>query len=378
MLVCPRCERMFPTNDHERCPDDGSLLYVLGQEGSTRREWTVGDHIAGKYLLISQLERKVGTGLSFKAEQIKLKRVVELRLLPSDGMMLPGDQARFEREVSTWALIRSPHIVRLYDYGFTEREEPYITLEYTSEGSLRGLLQRDQKLSYQQGALLSEHLLQALEVAHQAQVLHRNVNPDSVVLHTLADGSAHYRLTGFAVAKHIGDMDDDPTAITMTGQVICDPAYMAPEMIMMGILEPRTDLYALGVTLYEAFTGTRPFPGESLSELLNAHVRGTPTPIEIHRPDMPLQLKAFLNRLLAKEPQERFNSASDALMTLRQLNINYQQLDMQQAKVNQGATIQPLVLKRQGIWTRITERWKELFRKRKNRRKRRRRQKRRR
>ena len=189
MLVCPRCERMYPPGSPERCLDDGSLLYALGHDGPTRKAWGVGDLFADKYMLLEELPRKVGAGKSFRAEQVKLKRVVELRLLPSDGMMLPGDQARFQREVSTWAKLRSPYIARLYDHGFSDRDEPYITLEYTEYGTLSDLLKRNGRLSFYEGLRLSDHLLQALDVAHQSSVLHRDVTPNAVVLNTLADGT---------------------------------------------------------------------------------------------------------------------------------------------------------------------------------------------
>ena len=333
MLVCPRCERMYPSHDLERCPHDGSLLYVLGSEGPTQRPWDVDDIISNKYRILQKLPKRVGTGQSFKAEQIKLQRNVELRLLSNEGMMKPGEQARFQREVSVWSKVRSPYIVRLYDFGFTERNEPYITLELTEQGTLRDLINRRGFLAYEEGLRLSSHILQALSTAHQAQVLHRNVSPGSVVLHTLSDGQSYYRLTGFAVAKLMGDQEDDPTAITMTGQVICDPAYMAPESIMMGILEPKTDLYALGVTLYEAFSGQRPFPGESLSELLGAHVHGTYTPIESHRPNIPRVLKAFISRLLHHDPQQRFDSAEEALQMLDTVIEDFEQFTENQAMI---------------------------------------------
>ena len=366
MLVCPRCERMYPPGSYERCPDDGSLLYALGQEGPTRKAWGAGDVISDKYLLIEELPRLVGAGKSFKAEQVRLKRVVELRLLPSDGMMLPGDQARFEREVSTWAKLRSPYIARLFDYGFTERDEPYITLEYTEYGTLGDLINHSGRLSFAEGIRLSDHLLQALDVAHQASVLHRDVTPNAVVLNTLADGASLYRLTGFAVAKHIGEEQDDPTAITMTGQVICDPAYMSPECIMQGILEPRTDIYALGVTLYEAFTGQRPFPGTSLSELLAAHVHGDYTPIELLRPDIPSSLKAFLERLIHRDPQQRFGSAMEALTELRLMGLDARALDEAEvsgARPNSSVAPMPLIQQKSSLLTRIVMAFKVLFNK---------------
>jgi serine/threonine-protein kinase len=323
----------------------------------------VGDVVASKYTLLEELPKKVGAGKSFRAEQLRLKRVVELRMLPSDGMMLPGDQARFQREVSTWARLRSPYIARLYDHGFTERDEPYITLEYTEYGTLSDLIQRNGRLSFQEGLRLSEHLLQALEVAHQASVLHRDVNPSAIVLHTLADGSSQYRLTGFAVAKHMGEEQDDPTAITMTGQVICDPAYMSPESIMQGILEPRTDIYALGVTLYEAFTGQRPFPGDSLSELLEAHVKGIYTPIEQLRPDTPHALRGFLARLIHHDPVQRFGSAVEALTELRLMGLDARALDEAEISGARPYVAGPLELTQPklSLWARLQRVWNQLL-----------------
>jgi serine/threonine protein kinase len=138
-----------------------------------------------------------------------------------------------------------------------------------------------------------------------------------MVMGVRADGTRSVRLTGFGLAKHMGEDDDDPTAITMTGQVIGNPAYMAPETIMMGILDPRTDLYTLGVTLYELVSGRRPFQGQSLAEMLAAHVQGTPDPIRQHRPDVDAPFERLVTRLLAKDPEVRYQSAADALAALR-------------------------------------------------------------
>ena len=90
MLVCPRCENLYPAGSQERCPLDGSLLYILGSEGSVVRPWAVGDIIAEKYKLIEEREQRVGTGLTFLAEQLRFNRVVELRILSSsEGLMMP-------------------------------------------------------------------------------------------------------------------------------------------------------------------------------------------------------------------------------------------------------------------------------------------------
>ncbi len=318
MLICPLCERVYPPETHTRCPEDGALLYVLGTEGPAKRPLGVGDSIAGKYELIEELTGRGGAGRTFRAMQTALQREVELRVLPDNSITKPSDHARFQREVATWGRLRSDYIVRLYDSGFTENNAPYMALEFVRGGSLGQQLAQLGPLPLATGRVVAEHTLMALQAAHQANVLHRDLTPEALVMDVRADGRPTVRLTGFGLAKHMGDDDDDPTAITMTGQVIGNPAYMAPETIMMGVLEPRTDLYGLAVTLYELLTGRRPFVENSLAQMLAAHVQGQPDPIRMHRPDIDPPLEHLIDTLLRKSPDERFADAGVALAALRQ------------------------------------------------------------
>jgi serine/threonine-protein kinase len=290
---------------------------MLGGEGPERRALGPGDLIAGKYELLEEMPKRGGAGRTFRAMQTALQRQVELRVLPDNAITKPGDHARFQREVATWGLLRSDHLVRLYDSGYTENNAPYMALEYVDGGSLGDHLRRYGPLPIATARLVAEHALLGLEAAHEANVLHRDITPDAMVMGVRADGTASVRLTGFGLAKHMGDDDDDPTAITMTGQVIGNPAYMAPETIMMGVLEPRTDLYGLGVVLYELLCGRRPFEGRSLAQMLASHVQGTPDPIQDHRPDIDPPLRHLIEKLLAKDPEARVSSATEGLAALR-------------------------------------------------------------
>ncbi len=317
MLICSKCERLYPMGSSERCPYDQSLLYVLGNEGPTRKAWGPGDVIANKYEILEQLPKRSGAGVSFKCQQIKLKRIVELRILPVGGLEKPGDQARFQREVQIWSTIRSPYLARLFDFGFSEREEPFLVLEYNESGTLGDYLKTHGVLSITEVIKLADALLQGIAVAHEANVLHRNINPESVVVSRLSDGGMLYKLTGFGLAKSIVE-NDDPTQVTMTGMVIGDPSYMAPECIMQGIIDHKTDLYSFGVTIYQALTGHKPFSGNHLSDLLRAHVQGLPTPIEQYR-NVPLALKQWINHLISKKPDDRYPNAAIARQILSQL-----------------------------------------------------------
>lgn len=317
MLVCPLCEQAFPPGFAERCPDDGTLLHALGADGPPAL-YAPGTTIAGKFELIEELERRGGAGRTFRARQLNLDRLVELRVLPNDTLTRPVDHARFQREVATWARLRSDYVVRLYDSGFTETNAPYMALEAVPGGSLGVRLREQGQLPIDVVETAAEQVLQALAAAHEAAVLHRDLTPDAIVLTRRADGSVHCRLTGFGLAKHLGEGDEDPTAITMTGHVVGNPAYMAPETILQGILDPRTDLYALGVTLYELTAGRRPFPGNNtLADMLHAHVQGRTDPLDRHRPDAPLGLRRFIERLIARVPEERYQTAEQALNALR-------------------------------------------------------------
>lgn len=320
MLICPLCETAYPPGFAERCPDDGAFLVAVGYGDEAAGAFEPGSVIAGKYELIEEIERRGGAGRTFRARQINLDRIVELRVLPNDTLTKPVDHARFQREVATWARLRSDHLVRLYDSGLTETNAPYMALESVEGGSLGARLRAEGPLPADVVQVVAEQILQALEVAHEAKVLHRDLSPDAIIATPGPDGlpgSIHCRLTGFGLAKHLGSEDDDPTAITSTGHVVGDPAYMAPETILQGTLDPRTDLYALGVTLYELAAGRRPFPGGSLAEMLAAHVQGTPEPLARHRPDLPLGLRRFIERLLAKDPADRYQTATQALSALR-------------------------------------------------------------
>ena len=323
MLACPICRKQYPTGSTERCADDGSLLYELEEAvvDAPQEPLAIGGVVAGKYELLEEIGRRSGAGRTFRARQIHLERVVELRVLPNNTLTRPAEFARFHREVATWGRMRSDYVVRLYDSGFTDQNAPYMALEATSGGSVGARLREAGPLPFEICWQVAADALSGLQAAHQARVLHRDLSPDSIVMVERPDGTVFFRLTGFGLAKHLGDGDgdDDPTAITMTGQVIGNPAYMAPETILQGLLEPRTDLYALGVTLYELARGVRPFAGTSLADVLSDHIGGQAEPLASHRADLPPAFCRFVERLMAREPSERFASAEQGLQALERV-----------------------------------------------------------
>lgn len=315
MLVCPICESVYNDGNLERCPNDGALLYVVGDFQESTVQLGPGTLVAHKYRILSEIKRRGGAGRTFKAEQLNLQRVVELRMLPPNSISKPGDHERFRREVATWGRIQDDHLVRLYDSGYADGSTPYMVLEYFNGGLVGDILREYGPFPIEWLTKVSTHMLQALDSAHSAQVLHRDISPDAIIVSQNAEGDPHFRLTGFGLAKHLND-DDDPTAITMTGQVLGQPAYMAPETIMQGVLDQRTDLYALGITLYELTTGRRPFLSTSLAEMLGEHIQGQVPPVQTLRPDIQTRFAHFIHRLIDKRPEARYASAREALDAL--------------------------------------------------------------
>lgn len=292
-------------------------MYAIGDgDGAPKEQLGPGTILSGKYELVEEIPQRTGPGHTFLATQLRLKRSVELRILPADSLVRPVDHARFQREVTTWGRLRSDHVVRLFDSGFTEQRSPYMVLESIGD-SLGDRLRAEGAQPLIRVYTVAEHALKALIDAHGAGVLHRDINPDTLVATAGIGARLHVRLTGFGLAKHVAGEDDDPTAITMTGQVVGNPSYMAPETVLQGLIEPRTDLYALGVTLYELTTGRLPHTKGTLAEMLDFHVRGIPTPVKELRPDCPDDLAWFISLLMHREPDGRFASAEAALKALK-------------------------------------------------------------
>lgn len=297
----------------DRCPDDGSPLYEVGESAPDAVKLAPGAVIADKFVLVHELPKRGGAGRTWIAHQTALQRHVELRILPKDCVRGPADEARFQREVATWGKLRSDHLARLFDSGFTPDGAPYMALEIIEGGLASDRLRNEGALPWHDWRVVVHQALQGLQAAHEADVLHRDLSPDALVLGTRPDGTPHVRLTGFGLAKLLAGGDDDPTAITATGLFIGNPAYMAPEWMMKGVVGPQTDLFALGITLYELAAGARPVRVTNNSEALAAYVKGKPTPLKDHRPDTPPKIGKWIERLINFEPEKRFQTAKEAL-----------------------------------------------------------------
>lgn len=269
----------------------------------------------GNYRIESRLGSG-GMGEVYRAVHIHLNRPAALKVLHANQAVDPTFQARFLREARAAAALSHPNIVEVFDFGEQDGSS-YLVMELVPDGSLRSLLRQRatrQGWSLGLGVDLVRQAAEGLGYAHAHGMIHRDIKPDNLLLQRLeADGRGAsadrflLKISDFGLAR----LMEDTGELTQTGVVMGTPAYMSPEQCQGGALDGRSDLYSLGVVLYEVATGAPPFRVKSLSEAVFKHISAPPTPPREVFPDLPIALEEVIMRCLAKRPEDRFGSGGE-------------------------------------------------------------------
>ena len=269
-----------------------------------RPELSAGSTIGGRYAVGDVLGRG-GMGEVRAGRDLRLGREVAIKLLSPEVGARPKARERFEAEARSAARLNHPNIVLVYDSGEHEGV-PFLIMERLPGRTLADEL-ADGPLPVSRVRQVGADVLAALGAAHGAGVVHRDVKPGNVLL--CPDGTA--KVGDFGIAKAVDDVD-----LTTTGLLLGTPAYLSPEQLSGEPATPASDIYSVGVLLYEALTGTKPF--DAASPLALAHVVQTrsPTPVAELRPDAPPELVAAISRAMEKDPRRRFASADDMAAAL--------------------------------------------------------------
>jgi serine/threonine protein kinase len=240
-----------------------------------------------------------------KAEQPSLKRIVLVKTLHKHLTSDANLVKRFEREARACAMIRSEHIVQVYDLIEFDGA-PAIVMEYVEGKSLQELLQEGPQ-SEQFARMVAESVLTALSVAHRAGVVHRDIKPANIMI----DQHGVVKVADFGLAS-VGV----ETTLTLEGTVLGTPAYMSPEQVSGGVVDGRSDLFSLGVTLVELVAGEKMFQGASYAECLNKILNFKIESLDRFAGILSVPFLAFVRRLMMPRKEERFESAPDALKAL--------------------------------------------------------------
>ncbi|WP_434478713.1 serine/threonine-protein kinase [Gemmatimonas sp.] len=258
--------------------------------------------VAGEFRLLREIGRG-GMGVVFLAEDTQLQRRVAIKTLPPHLAADAAVRERFLREARTAAGLSHPNIVPIYSAA--ERDTVvYFTMGYVHGESLAERLQRDGVMPVEAALSVTRQLALALEAAHAAGVVHRDIKAENVLL----DETGRVLVTDFGIARL-----SEAQPLTATGTVLGTVQYMSPEQVTGDTLDGRSDLYALGILLYHLLTHRFPFERAMPSAVLVAHVNSAPTPMHTYRPDIPPPVDALVMQLLAKRPDDRMPSARAVL-----------------------------------------------------------------
>lgn len=260
------------------------------------------------------LERIGGGGMAdvYRAHDKLLDRSVAVKVLRSQFTSDEEFVTRFRREAQAAARLSHPNIVNIYDVGCDE-DIYYIVMEYISGETLKERIQRAGQLSIESAVRIALEIAEALEHAHQNGLVHCDIKPHNI----LTTKAGRIKVTDFGIAKAVTS-----ATMTHTGTIIGSVHYFSPEQAKGAAVGAKSDIYSLGVVMYEMLTGTVPFNGETPISIALKHLQEEPRPLRESNPDVPPLVEAIALKAMAKEPDQRFSDISEMITDLR-LAQNY-------------------------------------------------------
>lgn len=318
MSSCPACGRELP-GDSRFCPACGVAVAAavptgpfhpgptevptVSAVGETTDRFSPGTLLGGRFRIVAVLG-KGGMGEVYRADDLKLGQSVALKFLPANLVNDADRLRRFHHEVRISRHVSHPHVCRVYDIGEVDGQS-FLTMEFIDGQDLASLLRQVGRLPEDRGVELARQLCQGLAAAHDKGIVHRDLKPHNIMI----DGRGHVRITDFGLAAYTEDLQK--TEISHG-----TPAYMAPEQLAGKEISRQSDLYALGLVLYEIFTGRRAFPAQSREELIRFQEDSTPSKPSSHVSGLNPAVDRVILRCLEKDPRDRPRSALEVLAGL--------------------------------------------------------------
>ncbi|MCB9728930.1 MAG: protein kinase [Deltaproteobacteria bacterium] len=301
--VCPLCNATFP-GETLVCPQDGTGLLEIPDA-----PLLTGSVLDDRYDM-GGVVGAGGMGIVYRAHQRAMERDVAVKVLHPHYAHDPRAVKRFFREAQASSRLIHPHVVTVYDFGRSREGHLYMVMELLEGWTLGDLIYHRAPLTAPTAVRLAVQICEALDAAHQRRVVHRDLKPDNVQLIS-RDGQVFAKVLDFGIARVMRDPDADLGVHLSTVDIAGTPAYMSPEQIMGRDPDPRSDLYALGVMLYEMLTGERPFDDENSVTLCMRQLNERPSPMASHVGDgvVPEDVEAVVQSLLAKDVESRPDSA---------------------------------------------------------------------
>ena len=310
MKTCPNCQASYQAS-FTHCPRDGAALWELSA-------WQDGTLVRGKYRILGKVGQG-GMAVVYKAMHVRFEELRALKVMSED---LARDRAfvkRFMHEAVLTRKLQHPSAVRVDDIDEAEDGRPFIVMEFVEGCGLKEVIQAEAPMPAARVCPLIRQIAGALDAAHRMGIVHRDVKPANVVILPAAAGEPERaKLLDFGIAKAREGQADHATGgttLTGTGHVIGTPAYMSPEQakgLRGDQIDGRSDIYSLGITMYEMLVGALPFKADTSVQWILAHLQAPPRPPWDARPDLaiPYEVAAAVMHFLEKDPQNRPPSAA--------------------------------------------------------------------
>jgi serine/threonine protein kinase len=312
-IKCPKCQHENP-DDTLYCGKCAAPLKSVEDVSVTKTLITPktslqkGSILAGRYTIIQELGRG-GMGVVYKAEDTKLKRTVALKFLPAELTHIPEVHDRFMREALAAAALDHPNICTVYEFDQAE-DTNFISMAYVEGQSLRKQIESG-PLELEEALRITTQVAEGLKTAHKKGIIHRDIKSANIMV----TENKQAKIMDFGLARMAGT-----TLLTQEGAAMGTIAYMSPEQARGDKVDHRTDIWSLGVVLYEMLTGKLPFQGEHEQAVIYSVLKEKPEPIPDLKPDIPASIEQMVKKALEKDPDKRYQQAEELLDDLKSIS----------------------------------------------------------
>lgn len=303
-----RGKRNMRTSFSDTMQDAKGLSTSDANQPSSSRDPLIGTVLLKRY----EVQDLVGTGrfsVVYKARQLLMNRIVAIKSLKRDLLDEQEVVARFEKEARALSRLKHPNIVSVYDCFVSQNGRPYLVMDFLQGMSLEELLAKDGYLTPEMAKPIFTQVCDGLSHAHKHGVLHRDLKPGNMVLLAETKGTELVQLVDFGLAQ----VEEEVQKLTADGECCGSPAYMSPEHCTGGKIDERSEVYSLGIVMYETLAGVVPFKGRTSVETMRLQIYEDAPPFSLVRPDItiPVEVEGTLLRCLEKEPTKRFKTMQE-------------------------------------------------------------------